>query len=199
MWAFIVLMLMAGCSGGADPPSPVQHTTVKAHAPDPFPPPVPVPMKNWVVQGTLADGGTVLGTFDYVADVTPTAHDVRSLSPNVVYPLKDWFIQAHQFVILPELVTFSQATAGNTAEFCIGQCVFASGQSQTLTLYNGRQTLRIAFALPTDNLGTPQAVSDWGTARLDLTELRSVDAAGAFQFLELWHSETIDVALQEVP
>ncbi len=116
---------------------------------------------------TLGTTGKVEGTFSYVPTQGPVETNIRGLKPNVRYQLRSW-----QFVVEPGDVTLVPATEYNShkttdsAEFCQGICVFASGNTVTLIHKNETEyVLQIYFntADPTLDTNPPASRAEWGS------------------------------------
>ncbi len=117
---------------------------------------------------TMGNTGKVEGTFSYVPTQGPSATNLRKLHPNVGYILRSW-----QFVVEPGDVTlvppteYSSSKSTDTAEFCQGICVFASGNTVTLILTNESEyVLRLYFNTidPTLDTSPPASRAEWGSA-----------------------------------
>jgi len=116
--------------------------------------------------GTLAGGGGVTGSFTYENTESPLAINVRGLAPNATYALTNWnFAVTSGFV---GSTIFSNGITGNSAEFCLGNCVFSSPGVTNLIFANGDNLLmQLTFDLrdPTPLSSPPVDMSEWGGMR----------------------------------
>jgi len=116
--------------------------------------------------GALRTDVVIAGTFTYETTIGPNATNVRNLSPNVLYRLTAW-----NFVVESALTGFLPSTTyrndepGNTAEFCVGICIFSSNSFLELRFANtGTTVLSLLFEVrdPTPFINPPSALSEWG-------------------------------------
>ena len=91
--------------------------------------------------------GTVQGTFTYVITQGPIDANVSHLGPNVVYQLETWDITVDSGIedMLPS-TRYNHDQIGNSAEFCVGICVFSSSSVIKVTFKN--ETNRILLGMP---------------------------------------------------
>src|SRR6185295_3629261 len=118
--------------------------------------------------GSFGGSGIASGSFTYDNAEGPTALNVRGLANNAIYGLTAWdfTVTATEFV-LPS-TTFASGLAGNTAEFCLGNCVFSAGDTTNLIFKNDQNLLmQITFQMtdPTPLVTPPADISEWGTLR----------------------------------
>jgi hypothetical protein len=116
--------------------------------------------------GALRTDVVITGTFTYEPTVGPTATNVRSLSPNVLYRLTAWDFVVESAIggDLPS-TTYRSGEAGNTAEFCEGVCIFSSNSFLELRFANtGTTVLSLLFEVrdPTPFINPPGSLSEWG-------------------------------------
>jgi hypothetical protein len=165
----IAFIFMAGCGqGGSDPaPEPRLSSPPVVIPPPPPPPPAPVSVTLAFV-GTFAGSGTASGTFSYEQAAAPDGTNVRSLSPNVTYPLTAWsFTLDGTGTIMPSS-TFENGVPGHTAEFCLGICQFSGPQMILVSLKNDAGLLlQLSFDLldPTPFIDPPFDITQWGAMR----------------------------------
>ena len=116
--------------------------------------------------GALRTDIVITGTFTYETTIGPSATNVRNLSPNVLYRLTAW-----NFVVESALTGFLPSTTyrndvpGNTAEFCVGICIFSSSSFLELRLANtGTTVLSLLFDVrdPTPLINPPSTLLEWG-------------------------------------
>ena len=192
MRILILLLLLTGCAGeGGSPPQTVtpvqQQATTPAPTPQPpaSPPPAPPqpvsqpipeiipppPKPNTITLAFAAHGpgpdGTVQGTFTYVIAQGPIDTNVRHLKENVVYQLEDWDLMVNSASVedLVPSTRYRKEDQGNSVEFCLGYCVFASPPLISLTFRNDTNfILLLTFEMqdPTPMINPPSSVSEWG-------------------------------------
>jgi len=110
--------------------------------------------------------GTIVGSFNYDTEESPLALNVRGLNGNATYAMTGWnFNVTSSFEGLPS-TTFSNSLAGNTLEFCQGNCVFSSGPVTNLIFRNPEHLfLQLTFDPlldPTPLTTPPSDLSEWG-------------------------------------
>lgn len=110
--------------------------------------------------------GIVSGSFTYDNAEAPLATNVRGLAPNATYALINWnFGVTSNFPGLPS-TTFANSIAGNSVEFCQGNCVFSSPGVTNLIFTNADNLLmQLTFGLldPTPFTSPPADLSEWGS------------------------------------
>ena len=116
--------------------------------------------------GALRTDIVITGTFTYETTIGPSATNVRNLSPNVLYRLTAWnfVVESALTGVLPS-TTYRNDVPGNTAEFCVGICIFSSNSFLELRLANtGSTVLSLLFDVrdPTPLINPPSALSEWG-------------------------------------
>jgi hypothetical protein len=171
-----VALLLNGCGAGeSQPDTTSQISQPQPPVIQPPPPPVIIPppeaatTRTWIFHGQLANGGTVDGTFSYEKDAAPSAEQVHGLTPNAVYPLTAWAIEARinftgtGIVGLPSVVNFSHTGFVDTSELCFNHCFLDPRDVARLVFDNGMQTLVLVFILPAPHTTLPVEVGDWGT------------------------------------
>ena len=194
LWA---LLLVSGCaSGSVDTPAEVANTPQSTTPPAVAPPQVtqpkeepkkeepkeePPPTKpNTITLAFAAHGpgpdGTVQGTFTYVIAQGPIDTNISHLGPNVVYQLETWDITVDSGIedILPS-TRYNHDQIGNSAEFCVGICVFSSSSVIKVTFKNEtNRILLLAFELhdPTPFTNPPGTLEEWGPFLLNTSEYR---------------------------
>lgn len=111
----------------------------------------------------VSTGGVVTGSFTYETTASPLALDV-GLSPNATYAMTQWNFSVISGTDVIADTIFSSNDAGNSLEFCVGNCVFAGGSTIRLTLLNSDFTSRIIFTSldPTPITSPPANLSEWG-------------------------------------
>ena len=196
LWA---LLLVSGCaSGSGDTPAEVANTPQSTTPPAVAPPQVtqpkeepkkeepkkeePPPTKpNTITLAFSCRGpgpdGTVRGTFTYVIAQGPIDTNVSHLGPNVVYQLETWDITVDSGSIEDILAStrYNHDQIGNSAEFCIGICIFSSSSLIKLTFKNETdRILLLAFELqdPTPFINPPGTLEEWGPLMLNASMYR---------------------------
>ena len=197
MRILILLFFLTGCAGEGGSPTqavtPVQQQATPP-APTPQPPTTPQPVSppipeiipsptkpNTITLAFSCRGpgpdGTVRGTFTYVIAQGPTDTNVRHLKENVVYQLEDWDLMVNSASmedLLPS-TRYRKEDQGNSVEFCLGYCVFASPPLISLTFRNGTNfILLLTFEMqdPTPMINPPSSVSEWGPLILNASMYR---------------------------
>ena len=117
--------------------------------------------------GTFGPDGTVNGTFTYEITQGPSATNVRSLQPNVMYRLTSWnfVVNSGQVADLLPSTVFDSSQPDNTAEFCEGICIFSSTPLAEVRFHNtGPDMLQLMFqhADPTPFINPPGSLAEWG-------------------------------------
>ena len=145
--------------------------------------------------GTPGDTGHVAGTFTYVPTQGPSATNLRGFHDNVGYQLRSWHfvVEPGDFKELP-FTEYQGGVTGNAAEFCQGNCIFASGNLVVVTFFNDSGWyLRIAFntADPTPFMNPPANRAEWGSPTSDV--YRRLDEQGSFMIIN-----STSVTLEEV-
>ena len=201
MRILILLFLLTGCAGeeGSQPetitpvqqqattpaptsqqptsPPPATPQPVSQPIPEVIPPPPPPDKLTMAFTGTVGPDGTVSGTFTYIKAQGPTDTNVRHLKENVVYQLEDWDLMVNSASmedLLPS-TRYQKEDQGNSVEFCLGYCVFASPPLISLTFRNDtNQILFLTFEMqdPTPMINPPSSVSEWGPLILRGSEYR---------------------------
>ena len=130
--------------------------------------------------------GTVDGSFTYESTASPSAYNVRGLGSNVTYALTSWEINVQNtfasipspyLVNFPSTISFSNILAENTAEFCIGICIFSSQSYESLRFYSGEYFLQLEFKIPSVGpfiLTPPDTLEEWGV----LDDARNIQTTG---------------------
>ena len=114
---------------------------------------------------------------------------MHGLTPNVVYPLTAWTIDAHinftgtGIVGLPTELVFSNTGFVDTSELCFNHCYLDPRSVARLAFKNGQQTLVLVFVLPVPHTTLPVEARDWGVFETNASHLESMDLAGTFQYL----------------
>ena len=117
--------------------------------------------------GTFGPDGTVNGTFTYEITQGPSATNVRSLQPNVMYRLTSWnfVVNSGQVADLLPSTVFDSSQPDDTAEFCEGICIFSSTPLAEVRFHNtGPDMLQLMFqhADPTPFINPPGSLAEWG-------------------------------------
>ena len=89
--------------------------------------------------GTFGPDGVADGSFTYEITQGPTATNIRSLKPNVLYRLTSWnmvLTSGPQTASLLPSNVFDSSQPDNTAEFCEGICIFSSTPLAELRFHN---------------------------------------------------------------
>jgi PEP-CTERM motif-containing protein len=143
---------------------------------------------TWNFTGVTNDRATYSGTFTYESTEAPSAFNVHGLNGNTVYALQSWeFTSNINFVGtgiegVPSSITWSNLLANNTAEFCLGKCIFSSTLFDRLLFSNGQQSLQLLFSSP-NTFALPSTTADWGPLEPNGSHFRSNAADGTFQAL----------------
>ena len=122
---------------------------------------------TWDFTGVTTDRGTYSGTFTYESTEAPSAFNVHGLNGNTVYTLQSWEFTSNinfegtGIEGVPSSVTWSNVLANNTAEFCLGKCIFSSTLYDRLLFSNGLQSLQLVFQSP-NTLILPTTIAQWG-------------------------------------
>ena len=161
----LIGVLLVGCAGEDQPQT--QPAPSLAQQPPPVLPPLVVVGVLETVAVTFTGkvgGGTVTGSFSYVKAQGPKGTNIHRLQPNVVYELDDWTLEVSDTALLPA-GRYSKADFSNSAEFCIGACLFGSPPVIMLTFRNDTPNqLLLTFELndPTPSINPPSTISEWG-------------------------------------
>lgn len=136
---------------------------------------------------------TLTGSITYESTQSPSALNIMPpLSPNVAYNLAAWNVAITvptQFSgLLPPLITMSNSLVGNSGTLCLGQCIFAGPQSETLFFKDDLHTLRLSFGLaaPSPLTAPPATLSEWGA--FTQADLKTVTSSGAFSSLVVFNT-----------
>lgn len=170
--AVLLIASLTHCGGPDGAVSPEQVVQPPSDAqPDPATPPGQVTLLSFAFTGTLGVGfGTVDATWTYARTAEPSARDVRNLAPNVIYTLTAWAVTVHHddlpaAGIVSSTVRFSNTLPGNTAEFCVGKCIFSPQHLENLYFSDGENSLHLAFTIPSVDpflLVPPGTLDQWG-------------------------------------
>jgi hypothetical protein len=124
--------------------------------------------------GSFGGTGIAVGSLTYDSADGPTAFNVRGLANNAVYSLTAWdFTLTSNDTVMPSTI-FTNGLSGNTAEFCLGNCVFASPGVTNLIFRNDQNLLlQLTFGLadPTPFVRPPSDVTEWGTMQQSIYEV----------------------------
>ena len=118
--------------------------------------------------GTFGPDGVADGSFTYEITQGPTATNIRSLKPNVLYRLTSWnmvLTSGPQTASLLPSNVFDSSQPDNTAEFCEGICIFSSTPLAELRFHNATPfMLQLMFehADPTPFIKPPGSLAEWG-------------------------------------
>lgn len=155
-------------------------------------------------QAINASNITLTGSINYESTQSPSALNIMPpLSPNAAYDLSAWSVAINvpiQFSnLLPPLITMSSGLAGNTGTLCLGQCIFASPQIETLFFKDDLHTLRLSFELaaPTPFTAPPSTPSQWGA--FIQGDLETVTSSGAFSSLVVFNTGGVTSLQSSVP
>jgi hypothetical protein len=126
---------------------------------------------NLITLHFLSGAGTTLqitGTFTYEASQGPTATNVKSLMPNVLYRLSSWEITVQTTGALADVLPstiYSSTQPGNSSEFCSGVCQLSTRQRLQLIFANASPfalTLLFESLDPTPFINPPTTLAEWG-------------------------------------
>ena len=194
LWFILALLYSLALQGCGASQSTVQATSAQQtppQAPVTAAPAAPDPTIKWALAGTLADGGTIQGTFSYNPTEGPLQQNVRGFAPNQVYALSDWSISVTTRL---GSTTFSKS---DNYEVCLGSCIFGmSSPSEKLSWTNGSQILQLVMTLPVImTLHLPTVVSEWGQLDGSASNIQST-VNGQFQYLILVRTLSITPIIQ---
>jgi hypothetical protein len=142
-----------------------------APKPDKKPDATPTPDKlTLAFSGHFGADTTIQGTFTYVLAQGPIGTNVRNLTPNVIYEMDSWELTVNSASYESHIASgvYSKAFAGNSVEFCLGNCQFSSPQVAQLTFKNETDRILILnfnMTDPTPFINPPSTLTEWGTFR----------------------------------
>lgn len=178
----LLLLFLAGC--GASSSSPAAQPQSLSSEPS---------VLTWHLHGTLADGGTIDGTFSYDDPAVMRQENAHGLSPNRTYNLTDWTVTASSVLNGVPPIPFETLGVGDTAEVCVGVCIFSDTEYQRVVFADGRHTLQLAFLLPQSApLSLPATIGEWGRLDPSASWLMAQKADGTFDYLITLTEATIN-------
>jgi hypothetical protein len=108
--------------------------------------------------------GAISGQFTVDTDVV-VGTNVRNLVTNTAYQVSSWSFTADSNVSFLPTTTFSNNFLGDSFEYCVGKCIFASGSVTTLRMRSHIGTeLQLAFTPEFYSNGSHFRVIDGGLA-----------------------------------
>jgi hypothetical protein len=138
-----------------DPAAPAAPAPVTPPEPD-TPPPPPPPAEKWFqFHGNNAASVIAVGDIHYRPDQLPTRLNYGNMN-NAVYTPTSWDFAIKSTVSGLPSESMTNQLAGQTAEWCIGICIFGSGPVAMLSLRDGHGfLLQYAFVLSGDTAAHP--------------------------------------------
>jgi hypothetical protein len=129
------------------------------------------------VNGSIGDGGALRGSLSYDSDASPSALNLHGWS-NADYPVLGYHLEIRptdglvDFTGLPHVLVYDASLPGQSAEFCVGQCIFSSTPDMNLRFSDGLYTLQLAFTPTADR-------TTWGPLVPNASTLRNIHPDGS--------------------
>ena len=114
--------------------------------------------------GTFGNDATIVGTFSYDSGLDAIATNAHNLQPNLLFKLRAWnFVVNAGTSGLPS-TTYDSTAPNNTAEFCMGICIFSPTRMLRLVLANdSTMVLQLNFTqLDLSATHPPDSRAGWG-------------------------------------
>lgn len=149
------LLLLTGCSGAADPATPITPAPAPSGGT-----PVPSALVVWDLHGTVAGDGMLSGTLTYDADASPRAVNAHGLQPNALYDLTAWDLTLSPTAFTSQPIQWTQAASITNQELCLGECIFDPRLFQRVLVTDEPQLIQLLFIQ--GQMQLPRVNEDWG-------------------------------------